>query len=175
VLSIDSDERCTSELANEIKEIINSKTTITGFRIPRKNFFLGKWIKHCGWYPGYQLRLFNKNKVKVADRLVHEKYETDTEPGLIKSNILHFTVQSINDYATRVNHYSSLQAIEKLNRKQIGFLDVFLRPVLAVLHHYILKGGFLDGIRGLMVVQFHVITNMLTYMKIWEMQNKKIK
>ena len=174
VFSIDADERCTPELEKEIEDTLNSSSNkFSGFKIPRKNFFLGKWVKHCGWYPGYQLRLFKKSCIKVTDRLIHEGYELNSEPGILKNDLIHFTVQSIDDYMTRVNHYSTMQALEKRGRKNVKFRDIFLRPLSAYLQQYFLKGGFLDGITGLMVVNFHVMTNMLTYMKIWEMQNKK--
>lgn len=172
VLPIDADERCTPELKNEILSIINSENHLAGYRIPRKSFFLGKWIKHCGWYPGYQMRLFLREKTIVTDRLVHEGYEVDGETGFIKNDILHYTVRTIDDYMNRVNHYSSLQAIEKANKRTIKLKDILLRPFASFIQSYFFKLGFLDGIHGLMVTHFDVITNMLTYMKAWELQNK---
>jgi len=172
VFSIDADERCSVELEFEIKEIMNKNLSVYGYKIPRQSFFLGKWVRHCGWYPAYQLRFFNKKHILISDKLVHESYITDGETGILNNDIIHFTVQSLKDYTSRINHYSTLQALEKKDKK-VTFFGIFLRPVVAFLHHYIFKGGFLDGITGLMVVQFHVITRMLTYMKIREIQNKK--
>ncbi|MFA5405164.1 MAG: glycosyltransferase family 2 protein [Ignavibacteria bacterium] len=175
VFPLDADERCSPELKDEILSVIKSDKDISGYRIPRKNYFLGKWIKHCGWYPGYQTRLFLKEKAVVADRLVHEGYEIKGGIGFLKSDILHYTVTSISDYMRKVNHYSSLQAIEKSKKKRIKLYDILLRPTAAFIQSYFLKKGFLDGIYGLMVTNFDIITNMLTYMKAWEMQNKTTK
>ncbi|MBI5403515.1 MAG: glycosyltransferase family 2 protein [Ignavibacteriae bacterium] len=173
IFPIDADERCTPELKNEILEVIKSGKGPAGYRIPRKTFFLGKWIKHCGWYPGYQTRLFQKSRTRVTDRLVHEGYEVDGEQGYLKGDILHYSVTSITDYMRKVNQYSSLQAVEKANKKEIKFSDLLLRPVAAHIQNFIFKKGFLDGVHGLMVTNFDIITNMLTYMKAWEIQKKK--
>jgi len=175
VFPLDADERCTPELKDEILSEIKSGNNFAGYRIPRKSFFLGKFIKHCGWYPGYQTRLFLKDKTFVADRLVHEGYEIKGEMGFLKNNILHYTVNSISDYMSRVNHYSTLQAVEKAEKKKIKFSDIFFRLAASYIQQFIFKKGFLDGIYGLMVTNFDVITNMLTYMKAWELQHKSNK
>lgn len=172
VFPLDADERCTIELKDEILNAIKSGDNFAGYRIPRKSFFLGKFIKHCGWYPGYQTRLFLKEKAFVADRLVHEGYEIKGEIGFLKNDILHYTVNSISNYMNRVNRYSSLQAVEKAEKKKIKFTDILFRPFASFIQQFIFKKGFMDGIHGLMVTNFDVITNMLTYMKAWELQNK---
>ena len=173
VLVLDADERCTDELMQEIISKLDSTETKDGYKIPRKSFFLGKWIKHSGWYPGYQIRFFNKNKTTVTERLVHEGYEISGDVGVFKSDILHYTVKSLSDFMSRVNHYSTLAAAEKLNKKIVNKKDLFIRPPMAFIREYFFKKGFLDGVHGLMVAYFNAITNALTYMKIWEMQNKK--
>jgi glycosyltransferase involved in cell wall biosynthesis len=175
IFPLDADERCSVELKEEILSAVNSGNNFAGYRIPRKSFFLGKFVKHCGWYPGYQMRLFLKDKTKVADRLVHEGYEVNGETGYLINDILHYTVNSISDYMSRVNHYSSLQAVEKSNKRKIKLTDLLLRPAAAFIQSYFFKKGFLDGIHGLMVTNFDVMTNMLTYMKAWEIQNKSKK
>jgi glycosyltransferase involved in cell wall biosynthesis len=175
VFPLDADERCSQELKDEILSIIKSENIFSGYRIPRKSFFLNKWIKYGGWYPGYQTRLFLKDKAVVTDRLVHEGYEVKGELGFLKNDILHYTVTSITDYMSKVNHYSSLQAVEKSNKKKIEITDILFRPIASYIQQFILKRGFLDGIHGLMVTNFDVITNMLTYMKAWEIQHKSNK
>lgn len=176
IMPLDADERCTEELKTEIMNIISKKNIEeSGFIIPRKTYFLNKWIKNCGWYPNYQLRLFKKEKVKVTDRLVHEGYEVNGKTGKLQNDIIHYTVNSIFEYLDKINQYSSLSAKEKVNRKKVKFNDIFLRPVIAFIQQFIFKKGFLDGVYGLMVTNFDVMTKMLTYMKMWEMQNKKNK
>lgn len=172
IFPIDADERCTEELKKEILEKINSNDTKeSGFKIPRKSFYRNYWIKYCGWYPGYQLRLFKKDKADVTERLVHEGYIVDGEVGVLKNDILHYTISSIKEYIEKINQYSTLQAIEKSKRGPVGFWDVILRPPAAFLSEYIGRKGFLDGIPGIIICHFNMITNILTYTKIWEMQN----
>lgn len=173
VLALDADERCSSGLKEEIVSFIASNNhNIKGFKLPRQNYFLGKWIKYGGWYPGYQLRFFKRSNVKVSDRLVHEGYEVDGDIGVMKNDIIHYTVQSVFEFMNRVNGYSNLKAEEKSKNGNIGFLDIFIQPLKSFVVQYIFKGGFRDGLHGLMVYNFDAITRMLTYMKIWEKQNK---
>lgn len=176
VLVLDADERCSPELKDEILSSLKSNDLVfKGFKLPRRNFFLGKWIKHGGWYPGYQMRLFNRDNVTVSDRLVHEGYEINGETGTMKSDIIHYTVQSVFEFMNRVNGYSNMQAEEKYKNGNIGFTAIFIQPLKSFVVQYIFKGGFRDGIHGLMVFNFDAITRMLTYMKIWELQNKEKK
>lgn len=173
ILVIDSDERCTTELQKEIKSVLKKESIPeNGFEIPRKSFFLDKWIKHGGWYPNYQLRFFRKAFADVTDRLVHESYYVTGQTGKIKNDILHYTVSSISDYVNKINSYSDQSAAEKAGKKNITYFDIFITPRIAFFHQYILKGNFLDGLGGLMVSQFHMITKILNNMKIRELQDK---
>lgn len=176
VLSLDADERVTGELKEEILKVINTcNNDIKGYRIPRKSYFLNRWIKHSGWYPDYQMRLFQREFVYIKNRLVHEGFEIKGETGYLRNNILHYTVTSISDFAARVNTYSTLQAKEKYTSRKVRYRDLLFRPFVSFFKHYFLKCGFLDGPQGFMVAMFDMITNTLTYMKMWEMQNEKEK
>ena len=173
-MSLDADERCTPELESEIRAVLSTdKVPDDGFEIPRKSFFLDKWIKHGGWYPNYQLRLFRKNKADVTDRLVHESYSVNGKTARLKNDMLHYTVTSVSEFVNKINSYSDLSAREKYGKRKIGFLHIFLIPRLAFFQQYILKGNFLDGIEGLMVSKFHMMTKLLNNMKIMEMQLKE--
>ncbi|MFA5012324.1 MAG: glycosyltransferase family 2 protein [Ignavibacteria bacterium] len=173
VLVLDADERCSNELREEILSIINNRDNkYNGYKLPRKNFFLTIWIKHGGWYPGYQKRFFRRERTSISERLVHEGYEIDGEVGVLKGDILHYTVQSISEFMAKVNQYSTLQAEEKIGREKTGYTDMILRPLRRFINIYFIRGGFRDGIPGLMVANFDLITTLLTYMKIWESQNK---
>jgi glycosyltransferase involved in cell wall biosynthesis len=127
IFSLDADERCTIELQNEIRIHLSGKDIAeNGFEIPRKSFFLKKWIRHGGWYPNYQLRLFRKESAGVSDRLVHESYTVEGKTGKLQNDILHYTVTSVKDYMRKINSYSDLSALEKVNRKKIGYLDILV-------------------------------------------------
>ena len=174
--SIDADERCTGELESEIRQIISQKDLKeNGFLIPRKSFFLNKWIKHGGWYPNYQLRVFRKSSADVSERQVHESYTVKGLTGKLKNDLLHYTVTSLSEFVTRINKYSDLSAAEKIDKKKIGFFDILILPRIAFFKQFIIKGNFLDGTEGLMVSKFHMITKLLNYMKIRELQSKTDK
>ncbi len=176
ILSLDADERCTELLRNEILNIISvSDIAENGFEIPRKSYFLNKWIRYGGWYPNYQMRLFKKDSAGVTDRKVHESYYIEGKIGRLKNDILHYTVTSVRDFMNKINNYSDLSALEKVSRRKIGYFDLLVMPQIAFFQQYILKGNFLDGIEGLMVSRFHMITKLLNNMKILEMQMKTNK
>ena len=173
IFPIDADERCTPELKDEILNIVSSVSiSENGFLIPRKSFFGKRWIKHAGWYPGYQMRLFRKSKVIVDDRLVHEKYEVEAPTGKLKNDLLHYTVSSVTEFLTKVNAYSTLQAQEKVNRGKMGFFGILFNARFAFIKPFFIQRGYLDGVPGLIVSLFNMITNILINAKIWEMQNK---
>lgn len=171
VFSLDSDERVSETLRDEIEGVLRNGTTLDGYYVPRRNFFLGQWIKRCGWYPGYQLRLFRKGKAKLNERKIHEAFLVDGPIGYLTHDIIHHTHPTIHETLSKVNEYSTLRAQEKASRKRVTALDLVLRPLAAFLQFYILKQGFRDGVYGLMVSMIHAITNAQTYMKIWELQN----
>jgi len=175
VLSLDADERVSPELKNEIEKVLESDIGFDGFYIPRRNFFLGKWIKSCGWYPNYQLRLFRNGKAMVTQRKVHEGFVVNGKVGYLKGDIIHLTHMTLKETFAKINEYSSLSAEEKSERKRISGIDLILHPIAAFLSHYVLKAGFKDGVYGLMVSLNHAMTNLQTYMKIWELQNVKLE
>ncbi|MEN3038680.1 MAG: glycosyltransferase family 2 protein [Candidatus Kryptonium sp.] len=174
ILSLDADERVTQELRAEIEKTLENETEYDGFYIPRKNFFLDKWIKSCGWYPDYQLRLFRRGKGSVALRRVHEKFVVNGKTGYLKGSLIHLTHIDLFETFDKINRYSSLSAEEKLGKKVRWYHIIFI-PFFAFLGHFILKRGFLDGIYGLMVSLNHAMTKLQTYMKIWEARNVKSK
>jgi len=175
VFSLDADERCSVELEEEISSILRSDNVADGYLIPRKSYFLNKWIKHCGWYPDLQLRFFRREKVSVSDRLVHEGYKVSGETKKLKENIIHFTVNSISDYIKKIDHYSGLSAREKSDKKKISMIYLLYKPFLEFIKKFIFQLGFLDGIYGLMVSYFHMMTKLQTYMKMKEIQDKANK
>lgn len=171
VLSIDADERVSPELKDEIVKIIGSDTLFSGFRVPRRNYFLDRWIRSCGWYPGYQVRLFRRTAVRMNGRLVHERFEVDGPVGTLTGDIIHHTHPSIRATIGKVNEYSSLRAAEKYQQQKITPAGLFFQPILAFLQMFIIRRGYRDGVYGVMVSLIHAITRALTMMKMWELQH----
>ncbi len=173
VLSIDADERVSPELREEILALDYSE--VNGFNIPRRNYFLDKVVRSCGWSPDYQLRLFRKSKTILSDRKVHEGFVVEGEKGYLKNELIHYTHTSIAGTLEKVNEYSTLEAIEKSERIRVTGLKIFFKTVWEFFHHFIIRRGFTDGVHGLMVSIIHAMTKAQTYMKIWEMQNVRNK
>jgi len=172
VLSLDADERITEELKNEI--LSTNPDSFDGYMIPRENYFLHKQIKSCGWEKDAQLRLFRKDKTYVTDRLVHEGFVVNGKTGCLKSKMIHYTYNSISSAFFKINHYSSLQAQEKYKSKSrvTGFTIVAHGAASFYKTYFALK-GFKDGVHGLCIAFIDTFTTLLTYMKIWELQNNK--
>ncbi|MBK7868197.1 MAG: glycosyltransferase family 2 protein [Ignavibacteriales bacterium] len=170
VLSLDADEEVSEELQKEIKQILLKGAVADGFYIPRKTFFNGQWIKSCGWYPGYQLRLFRKDKTTLTKRKVHEGFEVDGIRGHLKGDILHYTHFDLESTISKINKYSTLEAEEKYLEKTALPINFILNPVAAFIQHYFIRRGFTDGVNGLIISILHATTNLMTYMKMWELK-----
>jgi glycosyltransferase involved in cell wall biosynthesis len=171
ILSLDADERVTPELKDEIEAGV--KDGFDGFKIPRKNYFLGKHIRGCGWNNDYQLRLFKKSVADVTDSLVHESFVVRGKIGRLENKMTHYSYRNINDAFEKINNYSSLEAQQKFRKKYVRPIDFIIHPASAFFQYFIVRKGFIDGKYGLMVSLLHAMTNLQTYMKMWEMKKKK--
>lgn len=170
VLVLDADERVTEALKKEIAQKIKNKD-FDGYFIPRKNFFLGKWIKHSGWWPDYTLRLFRKDKGRFEQREVHEKIIVNGKVDYLKEPILHYTYQSLEDFIKKMQIYSSSSAVEIAKKNPLKykiFLKLFFSPLFSFLKMLILRRGFLDGLRGLILAVLYSFYSFLKYAKAWE-------
>lgn len=171
VLSLDADEEVTKELKYEILHVIEKENDVNGYEIPRKSFFLGKWMRHGGWYPGYQLRLFRKSKTRMTYRPVHEGFEVEGTIEKLHAPLNHYTYTSLHHYLAKMNDYSSLDVHNKLvSGKIIRWYHFLLNPLSAFLRMYISQRGFQDGFHGFLLAAFSSINVLATYAKWWEHQ-----
>lgn len=170
ILNIDADERVSENLK---KEIMNAEfNKIDGFKIPRENYVLNRHITTCGWDNDYQLRLFRRSEVSVTERLVHEGFEIKGRAEKLTSPLIHLTFVSIERIVSKINRYSSLEALEKFcNKKKVKIHTIFFHSLSAFLKDFISLKGYKDGIYGFVVSLFSGITTLLVYVKIWELQN----
>ncbi len=170
VFSIDADERATPELQREIAEVLAGSPTADGFYVPRKSFFHGKWIRHMGWYPDYQLRLLRRDKTIVTERLVHEGFVVEGDRGYLASPLLHFTIPNVRHMLEKNLDYAWLEAEEKKERRKVGILDVILRPPIAFIQKFVFQQGFRDGWEGLVLSSIHALNKLQVQLYMWEMQ-----
>jgi glycosyltransferase involved in cell wall biosynthesis len=171
ILSLDADEEVEPALADEIRSALAANPSVDGFSIPRKNFFLGRWMKHGGFYPDPKLRLFRRGAGTFEERLVHEDIHLDGSTAGLKHNLLHNAYPTLESYIEHMNRYSSLGAEMAVARRRRGFslIDIMLRPKLTFLYNYVLRGGFLDGREGLLLHAYHATYISWKYAKAWEL------
>ena len=167
VLSIDADEEVTPQLRDELRTKLENPGRFTGFYLPRRTQFLGRWIYHCGWYPDPVLRLFRKDSGNFNDAPVHEQAVVQGEVGRLKNDLLHYSYPTLESYFQKFNRYTTMAAEAAYrNGRRAGAYDVTVRPVANFVKQYVLKAGFLDGVEGLMISVLSSCHVMTKYAKL---------
>jgi glycosyltransferase involved in cell wall biosynthesis len=173
ILSLDADERLSPELREEIKALGPEEPACSGFSMPRRVYYLGRWIKHSGWYPDRKVRLFRKDRARWEGAYVHEDLVVDGEIRRLEGDILHFTYRNIADHLARINNFSDLGA-QKLyaQRKKCRLRHLLLIPPGRFVKSYILRRGFLDGFAGLVIAVLNGYGIFVRYAKLREIWKK---
>ena len=173
IFSLDADEIITSELSEEIKETIGVSEKI-GYYIPRKNYFLGRWINGCGWWRDDIIRLFKKGVTKWPLE-IHDtpKIKEKDKVGYLKNFMIHHTYRDLDHYFEKFNQYTTRLAQEayekgiKVNTVNF-FIYLFIKPLYWFLRKYILLQGFRNGFEGLFISFSSAWVIITTYVKLWE-------
>jgi glycosyltransferase involved in cell wall biosynthesis len=176
ILSLDADEEIEPALAEEIDTFLpTNPPPINGYWIPRKNEFLGRWIRHGGFWPDSKLRLFRKRAARFEDRKVHEDaHLSDGMAQHLKGAIIHHSYPTLTDYIDHMNHYSSLGAemVVANGRARFSAFNIVLRPFATFIYNYCFRLGFLDGREGLLLHLYHAVYVSWKYSKAWELARK---
>ncbi len=155
ILSLDSDEWIEEALVREIREVLDDPSAAAGYRMPRRNRFIGEIVRHGGWWPDYVLRLYRRDKGRFNDNLVHESVVVDGEVRTLKNPIEHNTIVSAEDAEGKVERYSGIAAEELLARGlKCSGLEARLRGAVAFLRSFVLQAGFIDGATGYWVARY---------------------
>ncbi len=147
-----------------------------GLWIPRKNEFLGRWVKHGGFWPDSKLRFFLRGSGKFEDRAVHEDIQVRGNTGRIRYGcLLHHSYPTLSDYIDHMNRYSSLGAEMALANGRRGFsiIDIVVRPAATFVYNYFFRLGFLDGREGLLLHLYHAAYVSWKYAKAWELSRRQ--
>ncbi|WKZ26019.1 MAG: glycosyltransferase family 2 protein [bacterium] len=179
IVILDADEELTEELKSFIKkELRDPKADY--YRVPRKNIIFGKWIKHTGWWPDYNIRFFKKGHVSW-NQLIHSVpvttgrgFDLTAKEGLA---IKHKAYSSVEDYISRMNRYTTVQSRE-LNRKNVEFVWSMLisKPLSEFLRRFFAESGYRDGLHGLALSLLQAFSEVVVYSKLWQKQKfKKVK
>ncbi len=173
ILSLDSDERISPDLRQEVKAWLPLEPDCEGFSIPRQVFYMGRWIRHSGWYPDRRIRLFRKDKAVWEGEYVHEKLAFQGRLKKLRGPIHHFTYRSLAEHVARLNTFSGLGA-KKLysGRKKCRWYHLLFWPVGRFLRTYFLKRGFQDGFAGLVIAVLNAYAIFLRYAKLREIWKK---
>lgn len=181
VFMVDGDMVIPEELKEEIKERFSSSVDeYAAFNLRHLNIYLGKEIRHCGWYEPNNTRIFNKEKGNYD---THMKYIDTFMPqgdiGIMSNHILHFGFETISEHLLRMDRYSTLNA-QDLETKGYrisvfnSFYSFIIRPLIIFLYKFIYKRGFLDGREGLIICFMSAVTYAVSYFKLWEMQKRRV-
>lgn len=174
VLFIDADERVTPELAEKILAAANNESSSAGFLINRLTYFLGKPVRHSGWYPDYILRFFKRENGKFSTNLVHEWVNVDGPVRKLEGHLLHYSYNSLEQYLDKLNEYSSLSAREMFDRgKKFNILDPLFRPIFTFLKMFVFKAGFLDGLNGLILAVLSSYHVFIKYVKLYQLRKRR--
>lgn len=181
VLSLDADEEVSRALCDEITSITcdqHRETEPEAYAVPRRNMFLGRWIRYGGFYPDAKLRLFLRGVASFEQRPVHETVTCGGICGTLHGDLIHHAYPTLDGYIEHMNRYSTLGA-EVVRRKRVNmgspvvfFARVLLFPVATFLWNYIVRLGFRDGREGLLLHWYHAAYSSWKYAKAWETERR---
>jgi glycosyltransferase involved in cell wall biosynthesis len=175
ILWLDADERLTPELGEEVRGILhNGAPGFDGYYIARRAYFLGRWIRHSGWYPSPVLRLYRKGKGSFTEDQVHEKLQIAGKMGRTQHDILHYTDPDLEHYLGKFNRYTTLASGDLEARgRRASLAHLLFRPPFMFFKMYFLRLGLLDGIEGFILAILSSTYVFTKYAKLWERQRGK--
>ena len=175
VFSLDADEGFTPELAAEVRTLLASAPPLDAYRVPRRNYFLDRPMRHGGFYPDPKLRLFRNGKAWAReDTEPHATPKYDGPTGMLRSDLLHYAYPTLTLYLDHMNRYSTASLPLVLgrgarSRSLPAFLwNIAINPAATFVYNYILRGGFLDGREGFLLHLYHSCYVSWKYAKAWE-------
>jgi glycosyltransferase involved in cell wall biosynthesis len=174
ILALDADEEVSAALAQEIQVLLGGSPRHAGYLLPRRNFFLGRWIRRGGYYPDPKLRLFRRGSAQFEERAVHETMRCSGSTAQLRAGLLHHAYLTLDAYIEHMNRYSTLGAEQalargKTSRSLIAFWwNVWVVPVATFHYNFFLRLGFLDGREGFLLHLYHSAYVSWKYAKAWE-------
>jgi glycosyltransferase involved in cell wall biosynthesis len=173
ILSLDADEEAAPELRAEIVATIGGAGARDAYAVRRRNVFLGRWIRHGGLWPDWQVRLFRRGRGRFEERAVHESVSVTGSLGRLSGHLLHRSYEGVSDFVERANRYSSLAAEQMIREgRRVRAAELALKPLGRFLSMYVLRGGFLDGRRGLLLASLYAYYVLMRSAKAWEVTRK---
>ncbi|NQZ00533.1 MAG: glycosyltransferase family 2 protein [Bdellovibrionales bacterium] len=174
VLALDADESLSSELADELKQLLSGDqlASYAAYKVPRLSYHFGRWIRHGGWYPDYQVRLLDKENAKWSGGELHE-FVASKSVGTLKQDLHHYVFRDLSHQVQTNDRYSGLGAKKLFSAgSRFSALKMIFRSVFKFFECYVLKRGFLDGVPGLVIAVGAGYSMFLRYAKLYEMQSQ---
>ena len=166
ILSIDADESLSEALEAEIWQLKKNGPEFDAYTMPRMAKYLGRWIRHSGWYPDRKIRLYHRARASWVGDFVHESVKTDGRVGHLESNLLHFTCDSLSEHLKTMDRYTTLAAEQLLAAEEtVTWGRLIFEPPWTFCRTYFLKLGFLDGVEGLAIANMAALYNFVKYAK----------
>lgn len=167
ILVVDADERGSPALGDEIRGVVARPEGCDAYRVPRRNFFLGREVKHGGWASDRPIRLFRSTLRYNASR-VHEHVDVNGQIGELSEPLAHSTYTSLDDYFEKLDRYSRWWAEDRYERgRRAGPLAVVFRPPARFVSMYLLRGGWMDGGAGAVLCSLAAASVMAKYARLW--------
>lgn len=172
VMILDADERITPELAAEIKQILNSSSDITHYKIPRKNIFDNRvWLAHGGWFPDYQTRLILRSAIRDWPKNIHATPVITGNPGILNSPMLHYFHGAIEAMVSKTAVYESIESDLLYEARRASSVPIFFRKFLGELFRRLIKhAGWKDGMYGIIESMYQAYSKTVTYLFLYEKQ-----
>jgi glycosyltransferase involved in cell wall biosynthesis len=181
ILSLDADEEVSSELAQEIQALLAGEPAFRAYHIPRLNHFLGRPLRHGGYWPDPKLRLFSRGSARFEERPVHETMQSNGPAGQLRGCLIHRCYPTLPDYIEHMNRYSTLAAesLGTSGRARDSWLwlgwNTCLNPAATFLYNYVFRLGFLDGREGLLQHLNHSVYIHWKFAKAWESARRNLR
>jgi len=177
-LNIDADEEVSEVLAASLRDLVggNRQKSADVFRINRRTWYLGRWIRHCGWYPEYRVRLSRMGMAAWKGSVLHEYLEplNGVDTGVLSGDLLHRPYRNVSHHVTKIARYADMWAERELSAgRRPGVWDILVHPAGRFVKMYIVKRGFLDGVPGLIVSMLGAVYTFLKYARLWEKSGRQ--
>jgi glycosyltransferase involved in cell wall biosynthesis len=169
IFSMDADEELSSALQTSLLEWKKRQPEMPVYEVSRRTWYLGEWIRHSGWYPDFQRRLYRRDAAQFSG-IVHEALRFDGKPGRLRGDLLHYTVKTLEEHKQNVEKYTTLAAKQMFEEGRRNWrAAMWLATPWSFFQNFILRGGILDGYRGALISKMAARSVRLKYAKLGEL------
>ncbi len=177
VLCVDADERVSDELRTEIVDVLaGDSPSADAYSMPRRTFYLGRWIRRGGWYPDRKVRLFRRSRGRWGGVNPHDHVYSEGKEVQLRGDLLHYSYRDMAQHLRTINFFTDIAADEKLRRgARFAVLRMITHPPAKFFKMYFLQQGFREGVAGFLIAGLGAFYVFLKYAKLWEKRERAWK